>query len=85
MPNASFSAVSLYPVIETAASPSPITVTGTVRKPRAISSWYASRSSSTFLVVNAIPACESHAFTRSQGRQLSPTNTTMRGASIFRL
>jgi hypothetical protein len=36
-------------------------------------------------VVNAIPACESHAFTRSQGRQLSPTNTTMRGASIFRL
>jgi hypothetical protein len=37
------------------------------------------------LIANGIPACESNSFTRSQGRQLSPTNTTTLGALTHRL
>jgi len=49
-----------------------MTVTGIVRKPRAMSSSYARSSSSTLRAVKETPARERNSFTCSQLRQLLP-------------
>ena len=51
---------------------SPMTVTGTVLNPSAISSSYAVSSSSTLRAVNGTPACERNSFTCSQPCQALP-------------
>lgn len=52
-------------------------VTGTVRNPRAMSSEYAAKSSSTSLTVNPRPLRERNSFTWSQASQLPPAYTTI--------
>jgi hypothetical protein len=66
-----FSAAGSYPLT----ARSPIMVKGTVRKPRATSSWYARSSSSTFFAVNATPSRERNSFTFSQLCQALPVYT----------
>lgn len=56
---------------------SPMTVTGTTLKPRAMRSSYARSSSSMFLTVNTRPSRERNSFTRSQACQFEPLKTIM--------